>query len=205
MITAAYVRVSSVQQDDTLQVQAVERWAAAQGEQVTIYRDTFTGRTMERPGWRRLEAAIRAGEVSRLVTWRLDRLGRTAAGLAVLLEELSARGVVLVSLTEGLDLSTPAGRLMAGIIGSVAAYETEIRRERQEAGIATARAAGRRWGGSRPGRRKASAAQREAIAALRASGHGLRAVAAAVGLSVGCVRRVLADYHNVVETASITP
>lgn len=63
------------------------------------------------------------GEVSTIVVWRLDRLGRTASGLTKLFDELRARKVNLVSLRDGLDLATPAGRLMANVFASVAQYE----------------------------------------------------------------------------------
>lgn len=91
---------------------------------------------MERPGLEKLLADVRSGKVSKVCVWRLDRLGRTAKGLLTLLDELQVLGVGFVSLREGFDLSTPAGRLMAGVLASVAAYETEVRKERQLAGIA---------------------------------------------------------------------
>jgi DNA invertase Pin-like site-specific DNA recombinase len=90
------------------------------------------------------------------VVWRLDRLGRTVSGLARLFEELQARKVGLVSLRDGLDLHTAAGRLMAHVLASVAAYELEVKSERQRAGIEAARAenGGRcPWGGRKPGTR----------------------------------------------------
>jgi DNA invertase Pin-like site-specific DNA recombinase len=78
---AVYLRVSSKKQDHRSQEPDLKRWAEAQGKSVKWYRDKATGRTMDRPAWNRLEAAIRAGEVSAVVVWRLDRLGRTCSGL----------------------------------------------------------------------------------------------------------------------------
>jgi DNA invertase Pin-like site-specific DNA recombinase len=69
-----------------------------------------------------------------------------------LFDDLIARKVNLVSLKDGIDLFPPAGRLMANVLASVAQYETEVRAERVIAGLAAARAAGKRWGGSRKGR-----------------------------------------------------
>jgi DNA invertase Pin-like site-specific DNA recombinase len=106
---------------------------------VTWFKDKFTGTTMDRPGLERLLADVRAGRINKVVVWRLDRLGRTAKGLLNLLDELQALGVGFVSLREGFDLASPAGRLMAGVLASVAAYETEVRKERQLAGIARPR------------------------------------------------------------------
>ena len=89
---AVYVRVSKRNgQDVRSQLPDLERWAAAQDQPVQWYKDRFTGKTMDRPGWNRLQAAIDAGEVSAVVVWRLDRLGRTAKGLTALFDDLSRR------------------------------------------------------------------------------------------------------------------
>ena len=144
---AVYVRVSTRQQDGKSQEPELERWCCGQEGEIIWYRDVFTGKTMDRPGWSRLEKCLWSGQVSHLVIWRLDRLGRTARGLTSLFEELTARKITLVSVRDGLDLSTPSGRLMANILASVAEYETEIRAERVMAGQAKARAEGKTWGG----------------------------------------------------------
>ena len=83
---AIYVRVSTRKQDTRSQEPDLKRWieAYADGTPVTWYRDKATGKTMDRPGWKRLEAAIDAGRVKTVVVWRLDRLGRTASGLCKL-------------------------------------------------------------------------------------------------------------------------
>jgi DNA invertase Pin-like site-specific DNA recombinase len=147
---------------------------------------------MDRPGWKHLEADIAAGKVSALVCWRLDRLGRTASGLTALFESLLGRKIGLVSLKDGLDLSTPAGRLMANVLASVAAYENEVRSERIIAGQEAARAAGKRWGGSVKGRRvKVTAEQTATIARLRQEGKKVTAIARATGLSRPTVYSIL--------------
>jgi len=138
---ALYVRVSKRNgQDVRSQLPDLERWAAAQDRPVQWYKDKFTGKTMDRPGWGRLQAAIDAGEVSAVVVWRLDRLGRTAKGLTALFHDLREKKINLISLKDGLDLGTPAGRLMANVLASVAQFETEVRAERILAGQAAARA-----------------------------------------------------------------
>src|SRR5690349_8860419 len=96
--TAIYGRVSSKRQDLASQIPDLERWAAAQDEEALWFKDKFTGKSLDRPGWRKLWAAVERGEVSRVVVWRLDRLGRTAAGLTKLFVELQERKVGLVSL-----------------------------------------------------------------------------------------------------------
>jgi DNA invertase Pin-like site-specific DNA recombinase len=99
---------------------------------------------MNRPGFKKLMDEIRDGDT--LIVWRLDRLGRTAKGLTALFDELRHRKINLVSLKDGLDLSTAAGRLMANVLASVAAYETEVRSERVQAGLDAAKANGKKLG-----------------------------------------------------------
>jgi len=189
---ALYTRVSSNSQYARGQEAELARWSAGMRPEAIWYRDTFSGRTMDRPGWNRLWAELEAGRVTTVVVWRLDRLGRTAKGLTALFEELHARGVGLVSLKDGLDLTTPAGRLMANVLASVAAYETEVRCERQRAGIDAARAAGKRWGGSVKGRRlKVTAEQTAIIARLKSEGQAVAAIARATGLSRPTIYSVL--------------
>ncbi len=148
---AIYIRVSSNPQDTRSQEPDLERWAAAQDQPVKWYRDKATGKTMDRPGWQKLAEDIRMGKVSAVVVWRTDRLGRTAKGLTALFDDLQQRKINLISLKDGLDLATSAGRLMANVLASVAQYETEVRGERVAAGQAAARAQGKRWGGSKRG------------------------------------------------------
>jgi DNA invertase Pin-like site-specific DNA recombinase len=193
-IVAVYLRVSSKSQDTKSQEPDLQRWVDAYAEGVTVkwYRDTFTGKSMDRPSWLKLEAAIRSGEVSKVVVWRLDRLGRTAKGLTALFDDLRERKVGLVSIKDGLDLETPAGRLMANVLASVAQYETEVRAERTLAGQAVARAKGKRWGGSEAGRYiKVTKEQIDTIRRLRDEGKGKTAIASATGLSRPTVYRVL--------------
>jgi DNA invertase Pin-like site-specific DNA recombinase len=189
---AIYLRVSSKSQDLASQEQELRRWAAAHARAVIWYRDSFTGKTMDRPGFSRLERELAAGNVSTLVVWRLDRLGRTAKGLTALFDDLFQRKVNLISLRDGLDLSTPAGRLMANVLASVAAYETEIRSERQMAGISAAKAKGVRFG--RPVGTKKSRipdAKRTAIIEHKAAGWKVADIARAVGLARKTVYMVL--------------
>ena len=144
---AVYVRVSSKSQDTKSQKPDLERWIKvhAAGSPVRWYSDHFTGKTMERKGWKRLEADIESGLVGKVLVWRLDRLGRTASGLTRLFDDLTARKITLISIKDGLDLATPAGRLMANVLASVAQYETEVRAERVLAGLAVAREGRQAW------------------------------------------------------------
>jgi DNA invertase Pin-like site-specific DNA recombinase len=78
--TAVYVRISSKSQHTKSQEPDLRRYVECHGEDARWYRDTFTGKSMDRKGWNRLMEDVRAGSVSKIVVWRLDRLGRTAKG-----------------------------------------------------------------------------------------------------------------------------
>src|SRR5688500_15791828 len=162
----------------------LERYAETQDAPIKWFKDIFTGKSMARPGWTKLENAIRDGSVTTVVVWRLDRLGRTCKGLVSLFEELRIRKVNLISLREHIDLATPAGRMMAQVIAAIAEYETELRGERVLAGQAVARDAGKRWGGSKPGvPKKVKQTHIKTIKMLLADGEPITSIAAAVGLS----------------------
>jgi DNA invertase Pin-like site-specific DNA recombinase len=189
-----YLRVSTQQQDHRSQVSDLERWleAFANERPVVWYRDKQSGKSMDRPGWQKLESAIDAGQVEAVVCWRLDRLGRTASGLTNLFDKLTARRVNLISLRDGVDLGTPAGRMLAGVLASIAQFENEVRSERVRAGQDAARAAGKRWGGSKPGRRlKVTDEAVATIERMAAEGASKTAMARATGLSRPTVYAVL--------------
>jgi DNA invertase Pin-like site-specific DNA recombinase len=207
---AIYVRVSSRRQDTRSQELELQRWVDAQGViELRWYRDAMSGTTMDRPGWKRLEEAIAVGLVTKVVVWRLDRLGRTAAGLTALFEEFHRRKIGFESLKDKVDLSTPAGRLMANVLASVAAFENEIRSERIIAGQAAARAQGKVWGGSAKGiRKKVTGVQTQVIKDLRLNGTPISRIAQAVGLSRPTIYSVLEtaclDEAHSTESPSIT-
>jgi DNA invertase Pin-like site-specific DNA recombinase len=202
MTVAVYVRVSSNQQETKSQELDLKSWAARQEEQaesVEFYRDKATGTNFNRDGWRKLEADLAAGKVNRLTVWRLDRLGRTAGETIRLLDDLEAKGIGFLSLRDGFDPSTPAGRLQRNILASVAQFETEIRRERQMAGIAAARAANNGkcgWGGRKAGTRITLTAEKEKLARkLKAEGHSVTSIARNLGIARKTVYVALARTH----------
>jgi len=195
-ITAIYTRVSTVQQTTKSQKPDLQRWIDSQNPddigEVRWFHDTATGKSMDRPGWQKLQAAIDSGQVQKLVVWRLDRLGRTASGLCKLFEDLQAKKVRLVSLKDSIDLGTASGRLMANMLASVAAFETEIRGERVRAGQQAAREAGKRWGGSKKGRRiKTTQDQVKAIVEMKGRGVKIASIARTVSLTRLTIYRIL--------------
>jgi DNA invertase Pin-like site-specific DNA recombinase len=190
---AIYLRVSSATQDTRSQEPDLTTWAKGQDDEVVWFKDKATGTTMDRPGLEKLLADARAGKITKVVVWRLDRLGRTARGLLELLDELQRLGVGFVSLREGIDLATPAGRLMLVVLAGVSQYETEVRRERQNAGIARAREAGKSWGGRRPGTRIKVSEEKEAlIVKLHGEGQPVAVIGRVTGLTRKTIYRVLA-------------
>ncbi|CAM3139692.1 recombinase family protein [Mycobacterium simiae] len=130
---------------------------------------------------------IRAGDT--VVVWKLDRLGRNTIHILETVKALTDRGVTLVSTTEGIDSSTPAGRMMIGVLGSLAEYERELIQERTALKRATSRANGTKFG--RP--RKVDDAEHIATATrMKADGHTARAVAKYLGVSRATLYRYLA-------------
>lgn len=150
---AVYMRVSSAGQDTAAQEPELAAWVKthAKGRDVSWYQEQFTGRSFDRPMWRKLEERIRAGQVDTLVIWRLDRLGRTAGEMITFLDQLRTAGVRFVSLKDAVDTSTPTGRLLRTILAGFAEYEREVISERIRAGISKARAQGKNWGGRKKG------------------------------------------------------
>lgn len=192
--TAIYVRVSTAQQSTRSQKPNLTRWAQAQPSDTVVkwYTDKASGRSMDRPAWNKLQAAIDSNRVSQLVVWRLDRLGRTASGLTKLFENLQAHKVNLISIKDSIDLSTTAGRLIANVLASVAAYEVEVGSERIRAGQAVAKAKGKRWGGSKKGTlHKVSIEQVRQIVKMKAAGKKLGLISRTTGVPTYTIPRII--------------
>ena len=194
--TAVYVRVSSPAHGTQGQVSDLTRWTETQtGQACRWYRDHFRGAASEGRAIHRLLADLEAGHVARIVVWRLDRLGLTVKALNDLFATLTRRKVDLISLKEDFRLATASGRVAASVLASLAAYEKEVRAERIKAGQAVARKEGKRWGGSKKGRRlKVTDQQIATIRRLRLKGQGVTAIARAAGLSRPTVYRLIATH-----------
>jgi len=142
-----YARVSTNdQQTIPLQIRALREYANRRGWTVALQvREVGSGAAKREAREKLLEAARRR-EIDVVLVWRLDRWGRSVTDLLATLQELEHLGVGFVSLTEALDLTTPAGRAMAGLLAIFAEFEREILRERTRAGLAHARQNGQRLG-----------------------------------------------------------
>jgi DNA invertase Pin-like site-specific DNA recombinase len=147
MKVAVYARVSTSEQTAENQLLELRRYVEARGWTAVEYVDTgVSGSKDRRPALDRLVTDVRCHKVQAVVCWRLDRLGRNLRHLVLLLDEWQSRGIAFVTLGEGIDTSTAAGRLVAGVLASIAEFERARIQERIHAGLARARAQGKRIG-----------------------------------------------------------
>jgi DNA invertase Pin-like site-specific DNA recombinase len=182
-----YARVSTNdQQTIPLQMRALREYAARRGWAVAMQvREIGSGASARELRERIVEAARRR-QIDVVLVWRLDRWGRSVTDLLASLQELEHLGVGFVSLTEALDLTTPAGRAMAGLLAVFAEFEREILRERVRAGLAHARRNGKRLG--RPATAAAHAAE---VRRLFRDGVSKAAIARRLQIGRTSVRRIL--------------
>jgi DNA invertase Pin-like site-specific DNA recombinase len=145
---ALYARVSTHDQTAENQLLELRRYVVARGWTIVDeYVDHgVSGSKDRRPALDQLVADVRRHRVKGVVCWRLDRLGRNLRHLVLLLDEWQSRGIAFVTLGEGIDTSTAAGRLVAGVLASIAEFERARTQERIHAGLARARAQGKRLG-----------------------------------------------------------
>ena len=142
-----YARVSTNdQQTLAMQNRAMREYAARRGWMIAMQVREVNSGAARREARERLLEAARRREIDLVLVWRLDRWGRSVTDLLATLQELEHLGVGFVSLTEALDLTTPAGRAMASLLAIFAEFEREILRERTRAGLAHARQNGKRLG-----------------------------------------------------------
>jgi putative DNA-invertase from lambdoid prophage Rac len=153
--TAVYARVSTSDQTCENQLLELRRYCEARSWQATEYVDAgISGAKDKRPSLDELMTDAKRRRFDVLVCWRLDRLGRNLRHLVTKLEDLQHVGVAFVSLGEGIDCTTPAGKLQLHILAALAEFERERIRERVMAGLQRARGQGKRLGRprSRPAR-----------------------------------------------------
>lgn len=138
-MTVGYARVSTIDQTLDLQKDALSRAGCEK-----IFTDTMSGAKAERPGLVQALTFMRTGDV--LVVWKLDRLGRSLKNLIDVVTELDELGIGFRSLTESIDTTTSGGKLIFHIFGALAEFERTLIQERTKAGLAAARARGRKGG-----------------------------------------------------------
>ena len=183
MKAAIYARVSTLDQQPENQLRELRRYVEARGwEPVEFIDKGVSGSRESRPALDRLVKEARRRRFDVVVVWSLDRLGRSLKHLVVLLDDLQAIGVSFVSVREGLDWTTPSGRLQAQLLAMIAEFERSRIQERVRAGLARARAQGRTLG--RP--RLSVAPER----LQEVSGLTLRDAALALGVSLATLKRL---------------
>ena len=144
---AIYARVSTLDQEPENQLAELRQYVTARGWSAQEYVDHgISGAKATRPALDQLIADARRRKVDVLICWRLDRLGRNLKHLVILLDELQALGVSFVSLNEGINATTPAGRLQLHVLAALAEFERARIAERVQAGLARARRHGTRLG-----------------------------------------------------------
>jgi putative DNA-invertase from lambdoid prophage Rac len=182
-----YARVSTNdQQTLPMQLRALREYAARRGWTIAMQvRDVGSGVAKRQAREGLLEAARRR-EIDVVLVWRLDRWGRSVTDLPATLQELEHLGVGFVSLTEALDLTTPAGRAMAGLLAIFAEFEKEILRERTRAGLKEARQNGKRLG-----RPLTAGLQAAEIRRLHRTGISKSEIARGLQIGRTSVRRIL--------------
>lgn len=182
-----YARVSNAEsQDTTIQITALKEAGAER-----VFEESASGGRWDRPQLQRMLDQLRHGDV--LVVWKLDRLSRSLKDLLQIIDKIDRIGAGFRSLTESIDTTTPAGRMMMQIIGSFAEFERAMIRERTRAGLDRARSEGR-IGGRRP---KLTNNQRSEIVEMVVSGRRSGSEAARLfDVHPSTVSRILADLTN---------
>ncbi|MGV8972822.1 MAG: recombinase family protein [Rhodoglobus sp.] len=180
MTALGYTRVSTAQQNASLQLDALLEAGVARE---SIWSDTISGSSdaADRPEWAKLSAYARPGD--QIVVWRVDRLGRSLIDVLTTVGALQGRGIAVRSISDGIDPSTPVGRMMLGLLGTLAEYERELIKERVNAGIAAAKANGVQFGRRPPNPESVAAKLAVAREAMRSQGKSAAQAAALVGWS----------------------
>ena len=188
---AIYARVSTTNhgQNVTVQTRELQQFAEARGWQtVDMYIDAgVSGAKDSRPELNRMMADAHKRRFDVVAVWRFDRFARSVSHLLRALETFNALGIAFVSLSEQMDTTTPAGKMVFTVLGAVAELERSLIVERVRAGLRNARAKGKRLG------RPRAAVDAVRISRLRAQGRSIREIADELGYSRSLVHKTLAN------------
>jgi DNA invertase Pin-like site-specific DNA recombinase len=190
---ALYARVSTNNgQDPEVQLRELREYCQRRGFDITeeFVDKGISGSRERRPALDKLTVVCRKRLVDAVVVYRYDRFARSLRQLVNALEEFRALDIDFISLHEGVDTSTPNGRLVFGIFASIAEFERELIRDRVRSGLAAAKAKGKQLG------RPRIDAELEIIASLKASGASWRAISRRTGVSVRTIRRAVEGCGN---------
>jgi len=191
MRVAIYARVSTADQNEAMQLEELRQRCQHRGWTIASeYVDHgYKGATSRRPELDRLMRDAAKSRFDVVLVYRFDRFARSMRHLVTALDEFRSFGIDFVSLHEGIDTSTPNGRLIFGIFASIAEFEKELIRDRVKSGLASARRRGARLGRPRHGVDPARAVE------LREQGMSFPQIAHALGIGVGSAYRLLSKNH----------
>ncbi len=186
---AVYARVSTKDQSTEVQVAQLTAYCQARGwTDVVVFRDDgISGVRDNRPELDKLRARMLCGEFEAVVVSKMDRLGRSLGMILRFWDDADGAGVRVIVIDQGIDTSTPAGRLQRNMLAALAEFERELILERTRAGIARARALGKKFGAPRSISESAAREVRE----RRAQGESLRTISQRMNIKLGGVRSVL--------------
>ena len=189
-MVALYARVSTDGQTTENQLQELRKVAKRNGWQIAKeYVDHgisgAKGRD-QRPAYDEMLKAVTRKEIDVVVSWSVDRLGRSLQHLIGFLDELQSKKVNLFLHQQGIDTGTPAGKMLFQMLGVFAEFERAMIKERINAGLTRARAQGKTLG-----RPKVSLAVENKIKKLRSNGKGIRKIASELKVGVSTVKRIV--------------
>ena len=184
---ALYTRVSTLDQSCDMQLDDLRRYAARFARSCEYVEVGVSGAQRHRPQLDQLMKDARKRLFDVVLVWKFDRFARSVKHLVDSLEDFRALGIDFMSYTEGIDTTTPSGELLFHIMGAVAQFERDLIAERVRAGIAHARAMGKRIG------RPRAEIDTQQAKLLRNQGHSLRNVAKVLNVPVSRVRRALSQ------------
>lgn len=180
-----YARVSTSDQNLDLQIDALQQAGCER-----IYQDTITGSSTKRPEFDKMIDSLRAGDV--LTVWKLDRIGRSLKHLLQIADDLQEKGIHLHIITQGIDTSSPAGKMLFSIMGSIAEYEKTLIQERVQAGLQAARLRNRV--GGRPNSLN-SEQKKQIVAMYQSKSSSVSAIAKTFGVSRPTIYKVVREYE----------
>jgi DNA invertase Pin-like site-specific DNA recombinase len=189
-LVAIYLRVSTKDQSTDAQLAELTQLVERRGWKYRVFGDKGqSGAKESRPAFDEMMREVRRGHISAICIWALDRLARSLRQLLEISQELQRLNVDLVAVKQDLDTSSPAGRLVYGVLSCVAEFERELLRERVRSGLAQARRNGRRLG--RPPLRKFDEHDVAQIRNLRKRGASIRGLAIRFGTTQYVVGKII--------------
>jgi DNA invertase Pin-like site-specific DNA recombinase len=191
-VVAAYVRVSTVGQNEDGQKAEIQQWLSGNGvdpASVLWFVDKKSGDNLQRPAFEKMQKAVFTGKIDAVVVWKLDRLSRSLKDGLNVLSDWCDKGLRVVSVTQQIDFNGTLGKMLAAVLLGIAEMEQETRRERQAAGIAAAKKRG-----TYQGRRKGTTkAKPQRAISLKEKGLTVEEIGKALGVSRNTVFRYVRD------------